>query len=100
MERPFVRPLPIIIMNMLVDAAAPMAARASMLTKRPTTMVSTRLYISWNTPPIHMGMAKSTKSFMGLPSVMSRPARFSVSISYSSLVFYALCSCSLLYCKV
>ena len=60
----------------VVELVAPMAARASTLANRPTTKVSVMLYISWNTPPMSMGMAKSTSSRAGSPFVMSRLAAF------------------------
>lgn len=71
-----VRPWPNMMIREVVELVAPMAARASTLANRPTTKVSVMLYISWNTAPMSMGMAKSTSSRAGSPFVMSRLAAF------------------------
>ena len=41
----------------VVELVAPMEASAPAPTKRPSTIVSTMLYISWKIPPIIIGIA-------------------------------------------
>lgn len=73
-----------------MEPVAPMAANASTLTNRPTTTVSVMLYMSWNTLPMSMGIAKRINSFAGSPWVMSKllPFFFTVVTNiFLSLVF-------------
>ena len=47
----------------VVELVAPMEASAPAPTNRPSTIVSTMLYISWKIPPIIIGTAKRTQKF-------------------------------------
>jgi len=64
--RPVKKPLKIFTSGPVV----PTAARAWVLTKRPTMMVSTVLYICWKKVPNRMGKKKARICFQMTPSVI------------------------------
>ena len=67
LDSPRKKPISMLMMGVTV----PTAENASLLTKLPTTHVSTMLYSCWNRLPSIRGRAKLMRCFVMLPFVMS-----------------------------